>query len=244
MKVVVIYGSPRKTTSITYHMVGLFKEALMKYEPVTFTEFFLPQDLPHFCQGCYNCFFKGAETCPHASYVLPIVSAIRAADGMIFSSPVYALAESASMKALLDHLAYLFIPHRPMEEMFSKTAFILSATAGAGTGHCIKTISNSLKFWGTKRIYKYGVALGASKWDEVKKVEKVRRDLNKQAEKFYMATQKRYQLKTSLFTRMIFFAIKKMHSNNKVESLDASYWRDKGWLDKGLSPFKHRPNIK
>jgi multimeric flavodoxin WrbA len=226
-------------------MIGLFKDELMKYGPVTFTEFFLPQDLPHFCTGCYNCFFKGENDCPHASYVQPIAAAIREADGMIFSSPVYALAESASMKALLDHFAYIYMPHRPMEEMFSKTAFILSVTAGAGTGHCIKTISTSLKFWGVKRIYKYGKALAAWKWGEIKasKKETASKALKKQAKKFYSATQKRHQLKSSLFTRIIFFVMKKMHSGSNTESLDATYWHEKGWLTKECTPFKNTHTI-
>ena len=44
------------------------------------TEFFLPKDMPHFCAGCFSCFLRGENACPHADLVQPIARAIGAID--------------------------------------------------------------------------------------------------------------------------------------------------------------------
>lgn len=45
------------------------------------------------------------------------------------------------------------MPHRPLQEMFSKTALVISTTAGTGTKHVIKPIERSLRYWGIPKVY-------------------------------------------------------------------------------------------
>ncbi len=51
--------------------------------------------------------------------------------------------------------------------MFQTVGVIVTTTAGAGLGHTAKTIQNSLKFWGVKKIFSYRKAVNALKWSEV-----------------------------------------------------------------------------
>lgn len=230
MKICIIHGSPRKGN--TFKAVEIFKEQLRKNGSVDFIEFFLPKDMPNFCCGCYNCFNNGEERCPHAQYVQPIAKAMKDADGLIFSSPVYALAESGEIKALLDHFAYIYIPHRPMEEMFSKIAMVISTTAGAGTNYAIKTVSRSLNYWGVKRVYKCGLRIFASSWDEMKKQkqDKFEKILCNKADKFYDSVQNRKILGQKIFTKVMFNIMKKMMQSYPNGQRDKEYWVNKGWI--------------
>lgn len=230
MKVCIVHGSPRKGN--TYKATGIFKEELQKEGNVEFTEYFLPKDMPHFCCGCYNCLEKGEDKCPHAKYVQPIADSIKEADGLIFNSPVYVLAESGGMKALLDHFAYLYMPHRPEEEMFSKIAIVISTTAGAGTGNAIKTISRSLRFWGVRKIYKCGLAIFAKEWGDMKpqKQQNFKNILCKKARKFYKTVQKRKHLSPNIFTRMMLGILKGMISGLPDGHPDKEHWKQKGWV--------------
>lgn len=211
---------------------------MKKLGEVEFIEFFLYKDAPHFCSGCYNCFEKGEEFCPHANEIQPIIEAMRCSDGFVFTSPVYVLAETAQMKAFLDHLGYLFIPHRPMEEMFGKVAIVLSTTAGAGTSKAIKTISRSLNFWGVKRVYSLGLKMFALDWTEMNEKKRIKYEklLASKARKFYYSVLKRKRMSFRLFTWVVFYAMKNMISKYPDEQLDKKYWTNMSWLDK-RSPF-------
>jgi len=56
------------------------------------------------------------------------------------------------MKALPDHLCFMWMSHRPHPAMFSKVGLTISTTAGAGLSHTAKTLRNSLTFWDVRRI--------------------------------------------------------------------------------------------
>ena len=130
MKITVINGSMRH--GITWHCLEIMKQELAEYGEVEVEEFFLPEDMPHFCQGCFSCFMKGEDTCPHAAAVQPLAQAILRADVVALTSPVYAMDVSGQMKALLDHLCYQWLSHRPHPLMFNKIGLILTTAAGSG----------------------------------------------------------------------------------------------------------------
>lgn len=230
MRICIIHGSPRKGN--TYKATQIFKEELSKNGEVEFSEFFLPNDMPHFCFGCFTCFEKGEDKCPHTKFVSPIVNAIKEADGIVLTSPVYVLGETGAMKAFLDHCAYMFMPHRPMEEMFLKTSMIISTAAGSGTNYVIKSLSRNLSFWGVKRIYKIGLRLFAKNWDSMKpeKQQKLKKSIENSAEKFYNATVKRKELPSRIYTKFLFFIMKSMIKGYPDDNYDKIYWKQKGWI--------------
>lgn len=69
-------------------------------------EFFLPRDFGHFCVGCTQCIIKDEKLCPHYEDLKPLTDAIREADVILLTSPVYVYHCTGSMKAWLDHYGY------------------------------------------------------------------------------------------------------------------------------------------
>jgi multimeric flavodoxin WrbA len=145
MKITVINGNTRHGS--TWHCMDLIMEELSKYEEIEKTEFTLPKDLPEFCRGCFSCFLNGEDTCPHASFVAPIVKAVLDADLIVLTSPVYGMDVTGQMKAFIDHLCFMWVSHRPNPRMFTKIGLTVTTTAGAGLKHTSKTMKNSLDFW-------------------------------------------------------------------------------------------------
>lgn len=239
INVVVIYSNARKES--TYSSVQIFKNTISKKFNIIFKEFFLPADMPHLCLGCFSCFQNGENTCPHSKSVQPIVNAILEADGLIISSPVYSCDASCSIKSLFDHMCYLWISHRPKENMFNKVVMVVSTTAGIGIKSSIKTLKKSPRYWGAKRIYSYGITIRACQWCDVssKLKTKITRDLTNKSKKFTKAITHIDSLKSPLYTRFLFSVIGKMIANYDPNGLlhkDMEYWNEKGWFGK-TRPF-------
>ena len=138
------------------------------------TEFSSPNDMPDACVGCFNCFTKGEDRCPHADKVAPIAEAIASADVIVLASPIYAMDVSGGMKSLLDHLCYRWLVHRPNPELLDAIGVAVSTTAGAGLSNADKTLRNSLRFWGLKRAFSMKMAVAAADWNEVSDAKKAR----------------------------------------------------------------------
>ena len=245
MKITIIHGSPRKGN--TYAATQVFKEEMSKHGEVEFVDYFMPQDLPEFCKGCMTCYIYGEEKCPHASYVLPILEDMVSSDGLIMTTPVFVMRETACIKNFLDHLGYIYIIHRARPEMFSKKAMVISSTVGAGTKDAIKAVKVSLKYWGVNRIDSYAFKTFGDDWDVMKadKKGKITSQLNKKADKFYreVASGKRHS--PSLFLRFNYllfrFIIRKHYEE---DSLDAQYWKKMGWYSGKNNPFKSTTSSK
>ncbi|HWR23053.1 MAG TPA: flavodoxin family protein [Feifaniaceae bacterium] len=237
MNVAVVNGNARYGS--TWHCKELFLEELNKLTGVTLTEFTLPGDMPHFCAGCFNCFFKGEKTCPHANSVQPIVQALLAADVIVMTSPVYVFGASGQMKAFLDHLGYLWLPHRPHPSMFHKIGVTISTTAGAGLSHAARTMANSLKYWGARRVLSFRSAVAASSWDEVteKKRVNIRRQMRALAENTVKNARRVEKLPVPLIQRVMFSAIRSMMKKGGSNARDLEYWKEQGWLGGDKTPF-------
>jgi len=235
MKAAVIYGTMHKGS--TYNCVQLILERLSAGREVTVTEFFLPRDMPHFCQSCYSCFLNGESTCPHNEYIKPIAEALEEAELIILASPVYVFDVSGQMKALLNHFGYQWMPHRPNAGMFSKTGLVVSTAAGRGTGGANKTMEKSLYYWGIQKVFTYGSNVGALKWDDVKPEKK--RQITAQTDalvKKIAASRKAKRIRPRLLTRIMFPALKGIQKGNEWNPTDRDYWAKQGWLD-GKKPW-------
>jgi multimeric flavodoxin WrbA len=228
MRVAVFHGSPRKGN--TYIATKIFMDELSKHGDIEYIEFFMPKALPVFCTGCTLCLGGQREKCPNAQYVTPILNAIIKADALVFSTPHYgACSMPASMKTLLDHLDFLVLNASPINEIFSKKAFIL--TTGAGTAATINPINKLLLHWGVNRVYSLGIRLFIDKWNKMPKAkqDKCERTIRRSANKFYYAKRGRPRLTTVFFYHMSKFILKRYVSEG-----DAPYqlWKERGYFDK------------
>jgi multimeric flavodoxin WrbA len=236
MKVTVINGNARRGS--TWHVKEELLAALGNCGEVEATEFTLPKDMPCFCRGCFTCFLKGEDKCPDSGFIGPIVAAMEEADVIVMTSPVYALDVSGELKALLDHLCFMWVSHRPNAKMFKKVGVTVSTTAGMGLRHATKTMKNSLNFWGVKRIFPIKQMVAASKWDEV--TEKARNRISKAAAKTAKraaAAVRNDRAAHRLFFRLLFRLMRGMHKKNEWSRRDKEHWETRGWLS-GVNPLK------
>ncbi len=233
MKICVIHGSNRKGN--TDKTIEIIKQTLNDLGQIEFTDFYLPGDLPHFCAGCFACLRTGeyaGQNCPHKQYTHEILKALLESDGIIIASPVYALAETAQVKAFLDHFACTYMNHRPNEEMFDKIAFAVSTAAGAGTGKVVSVISRNMLFWGIKRTIKFKANMFAMNWDDMpeRRQFKIENRLKRKAKRFYDLTENRYRIHASFSRNALRCMFKRLVKSYNDTEPDKIFWKSKGWI--------------
>ena len=201
------------------------------------TEFFLPRDLNHFCNGCCRC-LEQEEACPFYSEKKIMMDAIAAADILIFTTPTYCMHASGPMKSFLDLTFTNWMVHRPKEYMFRKKAAILSAAAGRGTKSAIGDIKTALTYWGIPEIHTYGTAVQATSWEQVTDEKKALIDqkLTQMAKKLSRPQPPAIGLQT----RFLFLMMRKMQAAGWGSSPEEKqYWEQQGWLGK-VRPWKSK----
>ncbi|MBQ3413915.1 MAG: NAD(P)H-dependent oxidoreductase [Clostridia bacterium] len=199
-----------------------------------FEEIILPNDFQNFCLGCANCILKGEEKCPHFNDVNKIVEKIEKADLIIIATPVFVGSCTSGLKALLDHLAYMWLVHRPKESMFNKVGLIITSAGGSGVKQTVKLLKSNFFYLGVPKIYNYGVTtmkMGGNYCD-YKNKDKIKNQVNKKAKQIEKTLSKR---KVGIKTKL-FFNLFKMTQKNGWNKLDVKYWKDNGWLD-GKKPY-------
>lgn len=229
MKITVINGTELK--GCTYQIKESFLKPLREHSEIT--EFYLPRDLPHFCCGCKNCFFKSELLCPHAASTMPIWNAMLDADLIVFATPVYALRVSAQMKCLLDHLCVHWMVHRPDERLFRKRAVILTDAIGIFQSGAQRDLATSLMWLGISDVRKLGIGLLEGVfWEKLS--DKRRKIIMDKTEKLARACAAAGQPHKVLRFRLLFAAMKKMHQKiadgEQTLSADNRYWAEKGWI--------------
>lgn len=227
MNILMINGTMRKSS--TYRIAKMFVERVTLSQD-TVHELFLPKDMPEFCRGCGLCFTQDAKKCPdYFIYLRRITRLIDEADLLVFATPTYVYHTTGQIKALLDHYGYRWMVHRPEGSMFKKQAVCFATAAGGGMKSALKDITDSLKWWGVGRIYTYGVAVRSMEWDEVDKSIKDKIDSNVD---FLMTkiVHDRERVTPSLYTRVLFYVMRYMHSRTFMQQIDTDYWREMGWL--------------
>lgn len=236
MNIAVINGSGRHGS--TWHCMDLVRQEIAVCEETSVTEFFLPKAMPEFCSGCFSCFFNGEQTCPHADSIEPIVRALEKADVIILTSSVYAMDVTGPMKSLLDHHCFMWGSHRPNPALFDKIGLTVVTTAGAGLSHTTKTLKNSLRFWGVKRILSVKHPVGAFRWEDVsdKKLRKIKKTAQKTAKKIMKLNKKVTALPSPLFRKVFFTMMASMMKKNTWNPKDKEHWQSHDWLD-GKRPF-------
>ena len=225
MKIVICHGQNHKGS--TYHIA----RALADKIGGEITEFFLPRDFGEYCVGCGNCFMKGEEKCPHYDKIRRITEAIDESDVIILDSPVYVYHATGAMKVLLDHYGYRWMVHRPSENMFHKQGVVISTAAGAGMKSTNQDMADSLFFWGVPKIYRYGKAVAALRWEDVS--DKTKEGIDRKISAIASSIQKNHGVvKPGLKTRVYFAIMRQIQKKGMMSPQDRAYWSKKGWLEK------------
>ena len=232
MKVLTIMGTQHKgnTRAITDLFLNEFID-----ERNEFDEIILPNDFQNFCYGCANCILNGEQTCPHFNEVSQIVERIEKADLIIIATPVFVGSCTGGLKALLDHLAYIWLVHRPKEIMFNKVGLIVTSAGGSGVKDTVKLLKSNFSFWGVSKVYNYGVTtmkMGGNYVDYNKK-DIIKKQVKHKANKIKQTLNSKN--KVGLKTKFL-FNIFKMSQKNGWNKTDVDYWKEKGWLN-GKKPF-------
>ena len=79
------------------------------------------------------------------------------ADLIILATPVFVGSCTSGMKALLDHLAYMWLVHRPNDNMFKKVGLIITTAGGSGVKATVKVLKQNLFYLGVPQVFNYGV---------------------------------------------------------------------------------------
>lgn len=237
MKITVVNGTSLR--GITYKLKEYFLDNFR--ENAEITEFFLPKDCPDFCAGCKTCFLHDENKCKDREYVEKIEKAMQEADLLVFASPSYVFHTTGAMKTMLDHFGYRWIPHRPLKEMFSKRAVIITQCLGAGGKSAAKDIKDSLSWWGVSDIKTLSFKLMSDVlWDKIpeKRRNAIKASIDSCAKKTLAALPNKPRVKLS--TKCKFFIVRAMQTSlgkKDPEYTDFKYWKSNGWLDK-TRPWK------
>lgn len=231
MNIVIIHGQNHKGSS--YHIGRMIADKITTEENIT--EFFLPRDLNHFCLGCYAC-IEDDTKCPFYEEKNRIMSAVEAADLLIFTTPTYCMRASAPMKSFIDLTFNYWMVHRPRKCMFGKKAIVVSTAAGSGMKTAIKDITDTLLYWGVPYVLTYGISVQAMSWSKVAetKKQKIEKDTTRIANK----VQKAKRVKPGLKTKALFLMMRMMQKAGWGSGeAEKEYWQQTGWLGKGR-PWK------
>ncbi|WP_407424375.1 flavodoxin family protein [Methanobrevibacter sp.] len=223
MKYLIINGSPRKKN--TWSIVKQIESNL----DGEFEEVHLIKEKIPLCNGCFKCFEEGESECPHFEFVNPIVEKIKECDGLIITSPVYALNVTGLLKNFFDHTAYFY--HRP--SFFDKKALVAVSTAGAGHNKVAKYIDETLRHWGFNKNYKIAIAFGAREHPEAKEIDKI----DKTAQRFRKDLESK-KLHGPKFMDLIFYnAWRAMTQADEPNLADKEYWENTDLVNHEFAPI-------
>lgn len=151
MNITVFYANKRKAKSSTYNIAQLLIGKLL-FENQLF-EFYMPQDMPHICTGCYACFRGKEDRCGGYEYMKPILSAMEQSELIVFCSPTDVFHTPGQIKILLDHFSYCWMIHRPDLSFMKKQVVIINTAGGGGMKSTVLDIKDSVNYWGIVRTH-------------------------------------------------------------------------------------------
>ncbi|MDV3425948.1 MAG: NAD(P)H-dependent oxidoreductase, partial [Bacillota bacterium] len=211
MEITIIHGQAHKGS--TYHISSMIKERLADKDTIV-NEYFMPKDGPDYCVGCFSCIIKCEEySCPQADKVQKILASMLRSKILIIDSPNYCFEMTGQLKSLFDHYAYIWMPHRPRKEMFSKIGIVISTAAGGGAKNVTKSIARQLFYWGVPKIYSMHFNVNASCFEDVP--EKIKKKISNKADKVSKDVKGQAGIvKPDFKTKLIFNIMRKIQSSN------------------------------
>lgn len=236
-KVTAFIGSARKQA--TYNAVRELERDLKSYTAIDFEYVFLKDYRLDYCRGCKLCFDKGEEFCPIRDDRDLLIDKINHSDGVVFATPNYSFHVSASMKNLLDRLAFIF--HRP--RFFGK-AFTAIVTQGIyGGGSIVKYLDNMGENFGFK-VAKGCVLKTLEPMTKIVR-EKNAKKIKKVSERFFRKLM-RPAIPSPSFFRLMMFRVSRTGIKTMLDDKyrDYRHYKENGWFesdyycDVSLGPFK------
>lgn len=224
MKITVIYGTNHIGSTV---LLARELIAALPHGAGDVTEFFLPRDFSHYCNGCNACFSAETPLCVQAGDALsPILDAMDAADVLILASPVYVYHVTGAMKSFLDHLGNRWIIHRPNGKMARKTAVLLTTAAGSGVKQTLGDLRDSMNWWGVGRVFAYGRCVKVLTPQQMSEASKaaIKHDMQKLARRVAASSGKpRFAVRSRYF-------LGKMMGGGLLPA-DHAYWKAQGWMN-------------
>ena len=165
MNITIIYPHKRKTKSSTYGIAQMVLDRLLSGG--TLHEFYLPQDMPHVCAGCYACMNGREDKCGGHEYMQKLIAAIDDSELIVFCAPTYVYHIPGQVKTLLDHFAYRWLVHRPDLSLMCKQALIITTAAGGGMKSTVRDLRDSMNYWGVGRTHVITQAVWGYDWSSM-----------------------------------------------------------------------------
>lgn len=237
MKFLIIIGSPRKKGHCA-QAADLIETNIMlqKYNEVE--KIFLSDLDFGKCSGCHTCIMNSEEKCPCKEARDLILKKIEESAGIVFITPIYCMHVSYLMKILFDRLAFLW--HRP--RFFGKK--FMTVTVGGGGGPIAKPvheyIKTNAKRWGAE----FFGSLSLLRFDSpmTKRVQKNQSESLKRISIEFSRSINLKNKKPSL-SDLIWFNVWRDSAiiDQTGTKADFHYWREKGWLKRGVNYFYPTP---
>lgn len=153
VKVTVIYGNPEENN--TYDYTHFLLNNLHHHMPIKLNEYFLPEDSYIPCGNYCNCIIS---SCSYFNYcnINKISKSICDSDLVILAcSSLKHHLIPPSLKLLLDHLSYLWMPHKNNIPMSQKIGLVISDDYVPILHSASKTLKKYMKFWGIRNILNF-----------------------------------------------------------------------------------------
>ena len=232
MKIVLVNGSIKKGT--TYEVLQLIEKTLTELGDYEFEYIHMSDTDLNYCKSCFQCFIKDESKCFQYNKSYVFKTQLLEADGIIFSSPVYAMNISGAMKNFIDSITYLF--HRP--EFQTKKGMAVSTTMGSSAKTSAKYLKSVLKAFGvndcsTLAITQFGQSIETS--------EKLQKQIIKSATHYHKMLNK--PAKSPSFKDVLWFNMWKATTQITKER-DYEHWQSQGWykssyyFDIKINPIK------
>ena len=230
MNITVFYANRRKSKSSTYGIAQLLIGKLLCGDKLF--EFYLPQDMPHVCTGCYACFRGNEDKCGGYEYMKPILSAMEQSELLIFCAPTYVFHAPGQLKTLLDHFGYRWLIHRPDLSFMEKQAVIINTAGGGGRKTTVQDIRDSMNYWGIARTHVISQSVWNYDWSNLP--DRFRKAAYTKVDRTAVKILRyRKHLTPSMKVKWLVFLYGWLHRHNKMAEIDDRYWKAKGYTDNG-----------